>query len=280
MPYALSLQTCCLPEFYSEAPEAWVKRLREISPVTENMAHLRFRYRAPQPDWNFPERGVWELYSCTPKHLMSKERAELFEKHWSEVSLEPEKPVPHAAQMARRISVSSYQHFMWHTLGVDAQRFWVLQGEGGGTPAQYTRREERLLDACNVPSEAFPLGFFPACPFDERAVKEILQRDRFIQAELRIEDLLKMDRPEALKAEDDEAEREFRKAFLDWWYVQIQPQKEFMQSTLFKTAADDLPPAPEGLERTLAQWKETFVEEGVMPDAGIARSKTLHLAVK
>lgn len=272
MAYSEALRSFSLPEWFVEPPADWVRRLREISPVTERLAHLRFRFRAPQPDWNFPEQGVWELYSCTPKAIVSKTRAQLFEQHWSELMLE-------GSQVARRASVSNYQHFMWHMQGVDAQRFWVLQGYGG-TPAKYTRREERILDACNAISEPFPLGFFPACPFDERAVRHILQRDRFIQAELRIEDLRKMDTAENLKAEDDEAEKQHRVAFLDWWYEQIQPQKEFMQSTLFKKESESLPPAPADLPNKLATWKETYAEFGTMPGVTGASSKAVQIAVK
>lgn len=267
-----TLRDYSLPEWFVEPPADWVRRLREISPIVDKLAHLRFRFRAPQPDWNFPEQGVWELYSCTPKAVVSKSRAQLFEQHWSELVLE-------GSRVARRASVSNYQHFMWHMQGVDAQRFWVLQGHGG-TPAKYTRREERILDACNAISEPFPLGFFPACPFDERSVKLILERDRLIKAELNIEDLRKMDTAEALKAEDDDAEKAHRTAFLDWWYQQIQPQKEFMQSTLFKKEEASLPPAPKELPNKLATWKETYIEHGSMPGVSVASSKAVSRAVK
>lgn len=272
MPYDLSLQTHCLPEFYAEPPESWLKRLREVSPITERLAHLRFRYFAPRDDWYYQDRGIWALYSCTPAAMVPKERALQFEQHWSEL--------PKEFQVGRKAMVSNYQHFMWTTQRVEAKPFWFLQGEWGGTPAQYTRREERMLDACGAISEPFPIGFFPGAPFNELAVKKILERDRFYQASNNFDDLEKMDRASALKAEDDAAEKEFRTKWLDWWYEQIQPQKEFMSSTLFKSAAQDLPAAPEGLERTLATFKDTFIEEGVVEGAGVASSKKIQIAVR
>lgn len=280
MPYALSLQNYTLPEFYEEAPAAWTVRLREISPITDSLAHLRFRYFKPREDWLYQQRGIWVLYSCTPKHLVPKSRAEMYEKHWSEISLNPETAVPQSAQYARRALVSDYQHFMWHTQGVEARPFWYLQGGWGGTPAVYSRYEERMLDACNAVSEPFPIGFFPACPFDERAVKSVQARDRFYKASCDMDELEKQDKPDALKADDIATEIAFRQKWLDWWYEQIQPQKEFMQSAMFKEQSADLPAAPEGLPNVLATWEDTFVEYGSVPGVATAGSRKINVAVK
>lgn len=280
MPYALSLQSYTLPEFYEEAPADWVRKLREISPITDSLAHLRFRYFKPREDWLYQERGIWVLYSCTPKALVPKSRAELYDKHWSELSINPEARVPDSPLRARKALVSDYQHFMWHTQGVEARPFWFLQGGRGGTPAVYTRYEERMLDACNAVSEPFPIGFFPACPFDERAVKAIAARDRFYKASMDMDALEKQDKPDALKAEDMATEIAFRKKWLDWWYEQIQPQKEYMSSVLFKKEESQLPPAPKELPNTLAHWKETFVEHGSIAGAGVAGSRKSNVLVK
>lgn len=272
MPYDLSLQEHTLPEFSEEAPAAWVARLREISPVTDKLSHLRFRYRSPQPSWLYHDRGVWELYSCTPRSAVHPDRAEQFRLHWSEL--------PKSQQVGRRAMVSNYQHYMWHVHGVEARRFWVLHGPWGGTPAVYTAREAKMLEAANAVSEPFPLGFFPPCEFHEGAVTLILARDRFLQAGKNLDALEKMDRPAALKAEDEAVEREFRQKYLDWWYETIQPQKEFMASQIGKAQAADLPPAPEGLADRLATWKEQYIEHGSVAGAGVASSRKLQVAVR
>jgi hypothetical protein len=273
MPYALSLQAFGLPEFYQEAPEAWVRRLREISPITENLSHLRFRWREPQPHWFQPDRGQWELYSCTPRHLVSEERAEQFQLHWSEL--------PTGQQVGRKAMVTSYQHYLWHVYGVEARRFWVLQGEWGGTAAQYTPREVRYLDACDALSEPLPLGFFPACPFDERATKAIQERDRLIQVGNRFDALEKLDRPEALKAEDEAAEKLFRQTFLDKWYATMQPQAEFMKQFLSTADAHQhVRKATHEEANRVTQWKEQYVDTGIVPGAGIASSRKVHILVK
>lgn len=272
MPYALSLQEYTTPEFYREAPGAWETRLREISPVTDSMSHLRFRWREPKPFWLHPERGCWEIYSCTPRHLVSRDRAAQFERHWSELPVEQ--------QPGRKMYVTNYQHYMWHVHGVEAQRFWVLQGEGGGCPAVYTRREQRLLDAEGWLSDPFPLGTFPACPFDERTVQAILARDRFLLAGKSLDELERMDRPDYLRAEDDAAEKEFRRKWLGWWFEQIQPQAEFMKSYLRKSESDQtLRRATREENDALADWKDRYIEHGSITNAGTVTSRKLAVAV-
>lgn len=270
----LSLQSYTLPEFSRAAPREWESHVREISPVTAGLSHLRFRWRTPSPDWLYDARGVWELYSCTPRAVVGADRARQFERHWSEL--------PATEQVGRRAMVSNYQHYMWHTHGVEARRFWVLQGPWGGTPAVYTRREQRMLDACGAVSEPFPLGFFPPCDFTERAVQLILERDRLVQAGTRFDALEKLDRPDVLRAEDEAAERAFRARWLDTWFERMQPQAEFMKSALGKAQLADasLPPAPEGLADALAGWQDQYIEHGNVPGSALPQSKQVQVAVR
>lgn len=272
MPYPKSLQAFTPAAFYHEAPASWVARLREISPITETLSHLRFRWWAPDESWNFSERGVWTLYACTPRRMVHPDRAEQFALHWSEL---------HESQRAgRKAMVSDYQHFLWHTQGVEAMPFWILQGEWGGTPAKYSRREIRYLDASSAISDPFPLGFFPACPFDGRAVRLITQRDRLIQVCNQYDALEKMDRPAALKAEDDASERLFRETYLDTWAEIMRPSVEFMQSTLGRAHLEALPPAPEGTANAISGWKDHWIETGVVIGSAVAKSTSLQVAVQ
>ncbi len=280
MPYPLSLQTHTKPEFYAEAPPPWVRRLREISPVLPNLSHLGFRKFAPRDDWKEspfnkqPDRPLWAVYVHTPRHLVSPERAAEFERHWSEVPLEPEKLYPEGAQVAQRAITSDYQYFMWVTQGVSVFPLWLLQGEWGGTPMKYTKREKRWMDASGFDSAVAPPGTFTPCPFDERSVKGILARDRLVQASLKFDELEKMDRPEYKKAEDDAAEQVYRETMLDTMRLMAQPQKEFLMSETGKAqAAEYLPPAPAGLANTLASWREVWMQTGTLPQVGMAGAK-------
>lgn len=292
MPYPLSLQSYTLPEFYAEAPERWESRLREISPITNDLEHLRFRkfessidYNPAIPawaqdtrgDWLFPERPIWALYACTPRHLIKADKAAMFATHWSEVARQPEAQFPEGEQVAHRAIVSDYQHFMWHTHGVSVRCFLLLQGTWGGTVAKYTKREIAYLRASVEDHQPFPIGSFPACPFDERTVQTILTRDRLLQAGNRFDALEKQDRPDWKKAEDDAAERLYRETVLDTLRVLNAPAIEYMQSQRFKADAEDvLPPAPNGLANTLASFRDVYRETGQMPLVGAASMKKVY----
>lgn len=270
MPYDLSLQAHCLPEFYAEAPKEWETRLREVSPILPNLSHLRFRKFEPREDWLFPDRPIWALYRATPRHLVEPSLAAMCnDKHWSEFPTEAER-------VAQRSVVSSYQHFMWHTAGVFVAPFWLLQGEWGGTPMKYTKRELAYLRGSNAITEPFPIGWFRGAPFNELAVQKILERDRLIQAGNRFDALEKENRPDWKKAEDEAAEQVYRETVLQTLAEMAAPAVEFMQSQRAKAELADaeqagwLPPAPKGLPNTLATWKEVWMEKGVMPDVAHA----------
>jgi hypothetical protein len=270
VPYALSLQEYALPEWFREPPPEWDRRLRDISPITDTLAHLRFRWREAREWWLDPHHGMWELYACTPKHMVGPLRAEQFELHWSEL--------PTDRQEGRKAVVTNYQHFMWHSLGVEARRFLVLQGPGGGTVAQYTRREKRLLDAEGLLSEEFPLGMFEPCPFDERAVSMVQSRDRLLDAGGDLDRLEAMDRPLALRAADELAEQDYRRAYLADWYKRMAPCADFMKWFLQrKEAVRELPDAPEGLGNQVAQWNDQFIEHGTMPGGRTASTHRAHI---
>ena len=259
-------------DWMKEPPPEWERRLREVSPVTDALSHLRFRWRDPQPHFLNPDEGQWELYACTPKPMVHPSRAEQFAVHWADL--------PKAKQAGRKAFVTTYQFHMWHHQGVDAKRFWVLQGEWGGTPAAYTQREKRVLDASNAISEEFPIGFFPACPFDERVVQAVLRRDRMLKYGNNLDELVKQNRPDRLKAEDDLAEKEFREKFLDEWYATIQPQAEFMKSYLRKSESEDtMRKATRQEADAVSQWKDHFVETGIVIGAGGVGNRAVQVAV-
>lgn len=271
MPYPRPLQQYMQTEWSAEPPSSWETRLREISPRLERCSHLRFRWFDPHDHWMHPERGVWALYACTPRAIVTKDRARCFDKHWSEL--------PASQQAGLKSVVSDYQHFMWHTQGLDVRPFWILQGEWGGTPAQYSRREERYLDAAGAMSEPYPLGFFPAVPFTERAVTLILERDRLVQYGDKLD---QADDAKRETAEFAEAEKSFRQKFLDMQWETLQPQIEFMKSQKAKAelAGLDVPNQTKEQEVVSATWRDHFLEFGTMPGASQAGTRALQVAVR
>lgn len=262
-----------LPEFSREAPRSWVSRLREISPVVDRMSHLRFRWLDPRDHWSFNERGVWMLYSCTPRACFTPGQAEKFKRHWSEMGSEGER-------LARQSQVSSYQHFMWHNYGVEARPYLILQGEHGGTPAMYTRREARYLDGIGARSEPLPPGVLPPCPFDERTIKSILARDRFIAVGQKFEELEKLDSVRAQAQQDAEAERVFRKEYLDTWLETHQAQADFLKTYLRTKEADHaLPRASRATADAVSQWKDVWKDTGTVIGARAAAARPFQSTV-
>lgn len=277
MPYEFRLQGYLHPADFVPPPDGWEARLREVSPSGTPMGWLRFRKLDSKPfdpeTYAWTHQGPqWMLYRVTPREFLPADRIAQFAKHWSELPLRE--------QVGRKAMVSSFQHFLFHTEGVEALPFGILQGPTCFTPASYTTRERRYLDACNALSDPYSPGTFPAAPFDERAIQSILTRDRFLQAGKRLDALEKMDRAPELKAQDDAAEREFRETFLDNWFEQCRPQAEFMQSFLRTADADrTFRHGTKAEADVMTDWEDQFIETGVVPNAGIPTSRKLLIPV-
>lgn len=252
------------PEWIQIVPEVWETRLRAISPIVDRTSHLRFRYRSSVEQW--------ELYECTPAHLLDPGRVQQLTQHWSEL--------PTTQQMGRKRFVTEYQHYMFRTYQVEARRFWVLQGQQGGTPATYTEREQKLLESVGESGDVPELGMFPSCPFDERAVRAILQRDNLLKAGYDLDALVKSQRPEALQQQDAENEKAYRQAFLGWWYQEMQPMSEFLKYYHRQTEAQmTLAPGTAEISNAVSQWRDHFIETGVVLNTRSASSKKIQMAV-
>jgi hypothetical protein len=267
MPYPRSLQGFCLPEFYEPVPESWERRLREVSPVMDNLDHLVFRYFAPtNPDgsdrgWLHKDRGQWTLYTAKPIRLVDPERAEQFRLHWSEL---PEaSPTQPEVRVGRRSVVSDYQHFMWHARGLYVRPFLILQGQWGGTPMKYTEQERAFLESSDCYAEPFPIGTFEACPFNEEVVKQIALRDRLLRVSNSYERLEQLDTSAGMKAEDNAALLVRRQTFLDTWKQIQAPTVDFLQHYMKRSEhREEFPAAPADLSNTLSTFKDTYLETG------------------
>lgn len=250
-------------DWLKEPPPEWERRLREISPITDRVSHLRFRWR--------DEDEQWALYQCTPAAMLSKDRVAQLSVHWSSL--------PTDQQQGRKALVTEYQFYMFRTHRVEASLFWILQGTRfivGGTPYEYTERERKLLEAANEPSEPIPPGLLPNVPFDERVVRAIQARDRLLKYGGDLDALQKASTVAALKRDDEETEQEFRKRFLDWHHQNNAPAAEFMKWYGRREEAQyTLPPAPKNLANTVADFRDRYIETGIVAGAGHAASRIL-----
>lgn len=278
MPYARSLQTYVLPEFYADAPSSWARRLDDISPAMPNLDRLVFRKFEPtEPDgsdrgWGNSDKPQWVLYTAKPIRMVDAERATQFEKHWSEV--------PEAQQAGLQGVVSDYQHFMWHARGLYVKPFLILQGQWGGTPCKYTRQEEAFLKGSGAMFDPYPLGMFEAIPFDERVVKQISLRDRLLQVSGSYERLERMDTSASKRLDEETAEYLKRETVLDTFREMIQPSVEFLKSWKARQEVQStLPRAPAGLSDTLSQWKDHYRETGQWMKSLPASQRRVQVAI-
>lgn len=232
--------------------------------MVDRTSHLRFRYRASVEQW--------ELYECTPAHLLGADRVAQLTQHWSEL--------PTDQQIGRKRFVTEYQHWAFRTHHVEARRFWVLQGKQGGTPATYTEREQKLLESVGESGDVPELGMFPACPFDERAVQAILARDNLLKSGYDLDVLAKSQRPDALKIQDDQNEKDYRKAFLGWWYQEMQPMSEFLKYYHRQQEAHmTLAPGTADISNAVSKWRDYYIEHGIVLGAETPSSKKVQMAV-
>ena len=252
-------------EWVKPVPESWERRLRQISPIVDKTSHLRFRWRQATEQW--------ELYECSPITVLSESRVKQLTKHWSEL--------PESEQQGRKLFVTEYQHYMFRVHRVEAQRFWVLQGNHGGTPAAYTDREEQMLRSINEPTEVPPPGLLPYAPFDERVVKAVQARDLLMKYEGSLDKLQKSVSSEEQQRRANEIAQDYRKSFLGWWREEMAPMSEFMKWYLRTSESDQtLAKATPQMSNAVTQWKDHFIETGDVLNATSAVSTKLSVAVK
>lgn len=257
------------PEWVETPPEGWEARLRVISPLVDRTSYLWYRFRPKmQPDFH----DVWELYELTPAVLLTPGRVEQLSQHWSELPLDQ--------QFARKRFVTEYQHYMFRTHRVEARRCWVLQGETGGVPAEYTEREQKLLDAVGAPSEPPLVGMLEGCPFDRKAEQAILARDLLRKHGGDLEALKRSRSGAALTIADTENEKDYRRAFLGWWFEQMMPCSDFMKVFLRTKEADrTLRRATKQESDIVTQWRDHFIETGIVLGAARPSSRAVQIAV-
>lgn len=243
-------------------PSDWLRRLREISPVTDRVSHLHPRWRADFSEW-------W-LYQATPAALLDAGRVAQLGVHWSSL--------PKAEQQGRKVFVTEYQFYMYRTARVDVVPFWILQGSRfltGGTPYAFTAREQKLLSASGQPDEPIPPGTLPNVPFDERVVAAIQARDRVLKHGGSLDAMQKASTTDALKKDDEQTEREYREAFLAWNNTNNAASRDFLSWYYRqKESHDVLPPAPAGLANSVADFRDRYIESGSL-GAGPASSRLL-----
>lgn len=247
-------------------PPGWLRRLRQVSPVSETMQWLQARMFPVQEGAIDPVSGrklepVWVLYTMTPASLITDESklAQLSGQPWWEL--------PKDQQYGRMVTTSSYQWEMFRQFQCWARPYWAIQGEKGGTPMSYSPWEAAMLKAHGLPADVPNPGSLPFAPFDERVVEALQARDR-----MRImgSQWAYMSDPSKaaldVKAEDEAAEKAGRVEFVKWFEERMAPNGDFIDWHTKKAGQEqDFRPASKAEEKAAATWKDTYISTGQLP---------------
>lgn len=240
-------------------PQEWVDRLRAISPVSPVIPYLVFHWHT--------DAERWELMMCIPHQTMMQTAdgrdfaARCQDRPWFDL--------PKGQRMGRRFTVSTYQFEMFRRHQVWARPFWTLQGPNGGTPQCYTALEEAILQAEGLSLETPHVGAFAYAPFDNRAVRAVLMRDRLYHLSGDFEALNRQATPETRAKEQEAAQLAYRKRFLEWWSAEMAPMADFLDRfTNTKAGRDQVRPASRAEASAANRFSDEWVETGHIPAAG------------
>lgn len=149
-------------------PAEWERRLREISPVSEVHSWLALKWH--------PAIERWFVYEMVPDAFIDTGfRAELQGEH------------PHQLEEWARI-VTPYQWEMYRQHKVHARPCWIIQGTHGGHKVAFDAIDQELLRAMGKPTSPPEFGSLPYAPFDERVVKQLVERSKLVQAKNNLAD--------------------------------------------------------------------------------------------
>jgi hypothetical protein len=131
----------------------------------------------------------------------------------------------------------------------------------------YTMRETAILRAHNLPTDVPDPGSLPFAPFDERAVRALLARDKFRQLGGALDRLADPNKAVAdIKAEEAEAETVFRTEFVKWFKARMEPNAEFIGTHLRKSEnGGDFRPATPAEANAADQWEDAYIATGRVP---------------
>lgn len=248
-------------------PPAYTRRLREHWPISDQQQWLHLRMFPESIDKKSGQvisgSARWVIYTMTPPALIADvtRLAMLDERPWWEL--------PADQQWGRMMSVTTYQYAMWKEYRCLARPYWCIQGDEGGTPMQYSVREQAILRANALPTDVPNPGDLPFAPFDERVVRALLERDKFRQMGGALDRLRDPQKAAAdVKREEDEAEIVFRTHFVKWFKARMEPNAEFIGRHLNKSENQaDFRPATAAEANAADQWEDQYIATGTVPFA-------------
>lgn len=253
-------------EMTRQVPPEWERELARISPRDSGLSWLEFHWQfvLGKVRGQWIDRSRWVLYEMQPTRFISPHRRRMLEQP-------PPRLLPESIRYGRLSVLTDWQHEVHRTRGVFPWAVWVLQGNQGGTPAYYSRREELLCKAMGMPDRPPPVGTLPYAGFDWRVIEQILMRDQLLAAGMQLDAIADADRiGQRVQREIESADRAFRWQFINWFTGTLAPSADFLTWFTRRTEADRvLRQASLAEVRAASQLEDTYVETGQLPVATV-----------
>lgn len=214
--------TSSVMDVHKTPPFGWEEKLRAESPKSEHHSWLQFYY--------YRLKDRWVLYDLMPIRFVDPDKPIQPGLLGSELLAALRGRAPRDLSPSDRTPfVSDVQHEFHRLYQVYAVPWWVLEGENGGHQVAYNPIQRQHLTELNLPIHPPQIGSLPACPFDERVLKQIRRMNRLAKLGGNIDRLRNSGSPEAWAAEQDEMDREVRIASLEMLEQQLGETVEMVQ---------------------------------------------------
>jgi hypothetical protein len=254
-----------------EFPAEWLRRLRQISEVSDEVGWLYPHWEAGDP-WVPGQR--WVLYEMIHEKFVDDAIVEeLNGPHpRSEGHMCADK-VPHQFQCLCRRKLNGWRDgpcmlvdlTQWQlyrkTGGYFAKRFWIIQGSTGGHKWEFNENERRMLRFADLPTDAPRLGSLPYAPFDERVVKQIMRHNKLVTMGISIEQ--HRERMGAgYEQYKESVAREARRQYVEYLSEQLQDVNDLAISAARKGDLDGHRKTEVDWERVEEASTDHFIETG------------------
>jgi hypothetical protein len=208
-----------------DPPEDWVRRLREISPISDVVSWLDFHWHTPSQRW--------VIYECVPIKYVD-------DLTLLEDLMGPDADSPEGQRAGT--TVTSYQQRMYHKHRVHARPCWVIQGTKGGHQVVYGESTKELCRARGLPTEPPMPGDLPYAPFDERVVTQLIRMNKLVKVRNDLGEFKrKHGNVENWKREKREELRRARAEFVKFLDDQLTDGDDLLKSAARKGEIDNAP---------------------------------------
>jgi hypothetical protein len=251
---------------WTREPEGnWLKRLRAISPPSDEVPYLHLHWLA---GWPHAPIQRWVLYEVVPRAMVHPDLlAELDGPNPREVGRwVPDSRVPQHLGGKSWCSDSLVSYDQWvigHATHGYPVLYWLIQGDRGGYRWQFSTQERRRLRMMGLPDEPPAPGDEPFLAPNEETWRLIAERDRLkhIEADWRARYRTKDSAIAVVSQQRVEAEAEFRASLDKWLRDQVSGALDSFSRSQLVEIVDQLPRGAEVSQREQDRVYQQFLSE-------------------